>query len=265
VTGFLIRNGYVLLFAASLMEQLGAPLPSSPLLIGAGALAKSGKMALPQIVVLSVLASMLGHAVWFWAGRKRGGSVLRLICRISIEPDSCVRRTEDLFGRHGARALVAAPWVPGLAVVAPPLAGMSGMSWRRFLALDALGALIWSSIFAVLGYVFGRELTVALNAALQYGTWFALSGGIALGLWLGWKIAQRQAVLRSVAVPRAEPAEVLARLDSDSAPLVVDLRHDVDLQANPTSLPGAVVVKPDELLLWAEGVPREREIILTCD
>jgi membrane protein DedA with SNARE-associated domain len=263
--GFLIRNGYVLLFAASLFEQLGAPLPSSPLLIGAGALAKSGKMALPQIVVLSVLASMLGHGVWFWAGRKRGGAVLRLVCRISIEPDSCVRRTEDLFGRHGARALIAAPWVPGLAIVAPPLAGMSGMSWRRFLALDAVGALLWSSVFAVLGYVFGPQLTLAVAVALQYGAWFALAAGILLGLWFGWKIAQRQAVLRGVAIPRAEPADVLARLGSDSAPVVVDLRHQVDLQANPTSLPGAVVVGPDELLQWAQGVPREREIVLTCD
>jgi membrane protein DedA with SNARE-associated domain len=265
MTGFLLRNGYVLLFAASLFEQLGAPLPASPLLLASGALAKSGHLALPVVVAVSVLASMLGHAVWFYAGRKRGGSVLRLICRISIEPDSCVRRTEDLFARHGGRALVAAPWVPGLAVVAPPLAGMSGMSWRRFLALDALGALLWASVFATLGFVFGPQLMLAFDFALRLGTWFGLGGGIALGLWLGWKIAQRQSLLRSIALPRAEPAAVLARLDSDAAPLVVDLRHELDLQVNPTSLPGAVVVGFEELLEWADGIPREREIILTCD
>jgi membrane protein DedA with SNARE-associated domain len=265
VAGFLLRNGYVLLFAASLFEQLGAPLPASPLLLGAGALAKSGRMALPQVIALSVLASMLGHAVWFWAGRRRGASVLRLLCRISIEPDSCVRRTEDVFARHGARALVAAPWVPGLAVVAPPLAGMAGMSWRRFLALDALGALLWASVFAVLGFVFGPQLTVAFNAALRLGFWFALAGGVALGLWLGWKIAQRHWLLRSLTIPRADPVEVIARLDSAVAPLVVDLRHELDLTVNPTSLPGAVVVGIEELLEWAEGIPRDREIILTCD
>src|SRR5207248_5272106 len=183
-------HAYVLLFAASLCEQLGAPIPAAPLLLGAGALAKAGSMALPQVIALSVLASMLGHSVWFWAGRKRGGAVLRLICRISIEPDSCVRRTEDLFTRQGGRALVAAPWVPGLAVVAPPLAGMSGMSWKRFLALDALGSLIWAAIYASLGFVFGPELTMAFDAALRLGAWFILGAGIALGIWLGWKIAQ---------------------------------------------------------------------------
>ena len=265
MTGFLLRNAYVLLFAASLCEQLGAPLPAAPLLLGAGALAKSGSMALPQVIALSVLASMLGHSVWFWAGRKRGGAVLRLICRISIEPDSCVRRTEDLFARQGGRALVAAPWVPGLAVVAPPLAGMSGMSWKRFLALDALGALLWASLYAIIGFMFGAQILLGFNVALRLGGWFLLAGGTALAVWLGWKIAQRQELLRSIEGRRAEPEAVLARLDSAAAPLVVDLRHELDVEANPTSLPGAVVVGMDELLGWAEGIPREREIILTCD
>jgi membrane protein DedA with SNARE-associated domain len=222
-------------------------------------------MALPQIIALSVFASMLGHSVWFWAGRKHGGAVLRLICRISIEPDSCVRRTEDLFTRHGGRALVAAPWVPGLAVVAPPLAGMSGMTWKRFLALDALGALGWASLYAIVGFVFGDQIILGFSAALRLGSWFILAAGIALGAWLGWKVAQRHALLRSIAVARAEPEALLARLDSATPPLVVDLRHKLDLEANPTSLPGAIVVAMDELLEWAEGVPREREIILTCD
>ncbi|HKB77471.1 MAG TPA: VTT domain-containing protein [Myxococcales bacterium] len=265
MAGFLLRNAYVLLFAACLCEQLGAPIPAAPLLLGAGALAKVGTMALPQVIGLSVLTSMLGHSVWFWAGRRRGGAVLRLICRISIEPDSCVRRTEDLFARHGGRALVASPWVPGLAVVAPPLAGMTGMSWKRFLALDALGALLWASLYGTLGYVFGTQILLGFNAALRLGGWFLLAGVIAAGAWLGWKIAQRKALLRSVEILRAEPEALLARLDSATPPLVVDLRHELDLEANPTSLPGAVVVGMDELLAWAEEVPREREIVLTCD
>jgi hypothetical protein len=97
------------------------------------------------------------------------------------------------------------------------------------------------------------------------GSWFALAGGIALGVWLGWKVAQRYRVIRDVAVPRAEPEAVVARLGSETPPLVVDLRHELDLEANPTSLPGAVVVGMDELASWAEGIPRDREIILTCD
>ena len=176
-----------------------------------------------------------------------------------------MRRTEDVFAKHGARALIAAPWIPGLAVIAPPLAGMSGMTWKRFLALDALGALLWGSVFALLGYVFGKQLTLAFTVALELGSWVALAGGVALGLWLGWKIAQRHWLLRSLSIPRADPAAVAARLGSEAPPLIVDLRHELDLESRPTSLPGAVVVGPDELAQWAEGIARDREIILTCD
>ena len=265
MAGFLLRNAYVLLFAASLFEQLGAPLPSSPLLLGAGALARDGEMALPEVVAISVLASLLGHAAWFFAGRRRGASVLRLLCRISIEPDSCVRRTENLFARRGALALIAAPWVPGLALIAPPLAGMSRMSWRRFLALDALGALLWALVFSVVGFIFGRQIAEGVMAALRLGSWFALAAGLALGVWLGWKIAQRQRLRRDLAVSRAEPEALVARLGSETAPLIVDVRHELDIEATPSSLPGAVVVGMDELGEWAGGVSRDREIILTCD
>jgi membrane protein DedA with SNARE-associated domain len=262
---FLLRHGYIVLFAVALAEQLGTPLPSSPLLITAGALAKSGKLGLAQVLLLTVTASVLGHSVWFFAGRARGGSVLRLLCRISIEPDSCVRRTEDVFARHGARALVAAPWIPGLAVIAPPLAGMSGMSFGRFIALDAAGAVLWGGAFALLGYLLGPQLLELVQVALRFGSWFALVVGIALGLWLAWKIAQRHWLLRSLAMPRAEPEELAARLEASDAPLVVDLRHELDLKSGIASVPGAVLVGFEELADWCKGLPREREIILTCD
>ena len=265
VTDFLLLHGYALLFGAALAAQLGVPVPGAPVLLAAGALAKSGHMGLAQVLALSVLASLLGHALWFEAGRRRGGAVLRLLCRISIEPDSCVRRTEDVFARHGGRALVAAPWVPGLATIAPPLAGMSGMRWRRFLLLDGLGAFVWAVVFAGLGFAFGPQLTEAAQVALRYGSWFGLAVGVVLGAWIAWKIAQRHWLLRNLSVPRAEPDELLARLAAADAPLVVDLRSEVTVAAEPVSLPGALLVEFDDLAAWAEGVPRDREIILTCD
>jgi membrane protein DedA with SNARE-associated domain len=262
---FLLHHGYAVLFVIGLVAQLGAPVPLTPVLLAAGVLAKEDHLSLAGIIAVSVATSALGHLVWYEAGRRGGTAVLRLLCRISIEPDSCVRRTEDVFAKHGARALVAAPWIPGLAVIAPPLAGMSGMSWKRFLALDALGALLWATVFAVLGFVFGKQLTLAFSIAMQLGSWLALAAGIGLGLWLGWKIAQRHWLLRSLSVPRADPAALAARLDSETPPLIVDLRHEIDLETRPTSLPGAVVVGVDELQQWADGIPRDREIILTCD
>ncbi len=260
---FLLRHGYAVLFAIILIEQLGVPLPAAPLLLAAGALAKAGELSLGAVVTIAIAASAIGHLVWFEAGRRRGAAVLRLICRISIEPDSCVRRTEDLFGRYGERALVAAPWVPGLAAVAPPLAGMARMPLIRFLLLDAAGVLVWAALFAGAGYLAGPELVVLVQAGLRYGGWLGLAAGLALGAWLGWKIAQRSAVARAAAVPRIEPDDLRSRLASQDPPLVVDLRSE--MTRGDRSIPGAEPVRPADLARWAEGVPRDKEIVVACD
>ena len=155
----ILQHGQAVLFVISLIAQLGAPVPMTPLLLAAGALAKEGQLSFASVVAISMAASALGHLVWYEAGRRRGTAVLRLICRISLEPDSCVRRTEDFFGRHGGRALVAAPFVPGLGAVAPPLAGMARMPVARFLLLDSLGALLWAALTLIeLGYLRARAL-----------------------------------------------------------------------------------------------------------
>src|SRR5438105_10916849 len=200
----ILQYGQAVLFIVSLIAQLGAPVPMTPLLLAAGALAKEGQLSFASVVAISMAASALGHLVGYEAGRRGGPDVLRLICRISIEPDSCVRRTEDLFGRHGGRALVAAPFVPGLGAVAPPLAGMAGMSIGRFLLLDSLGALLFSALLAGIGFAAGPELIVLVQVGLRFGVWLGLAGGVVLGLWLGWKIAQRSAVARAAVVPRIE-------------------------------------------------------------
>lgn len=262
---FLLRHGYLLLFLASLVEQLGVPLPSTPLLVAAGALARTGGMSAAGCIALAVLASMLGHLVWYEAGRRRGASVLRLVCRISIEPDSCVRRTEDLFSKHGARSLVAAPFIPGLGMVAPPLAGMAGMGVLRFLFFDALGALLWAVAFVALGYAAGPELKEWLEPLARLGG--ALIGLLvaALALWVLWKLLQRNAHFRALRMPRISPVELKALFDAGGGVTVIDLRGPIDVQANPAVIPGALVMAFEELEKRRDELPREQEIILYCD
>ncbi|HEY6908812.1 MAG TPA: VTT domain-containing protein [Myxococcales bacterium] len=260
---FLIQHGYTVLFVILLVDQLGAPIPGAALLLAAGACAKTGQFSAAAVIALSVVAAALGHLVWYEAGRRRGTAVLRLICRISIEPDSCVRRTEDLFSRHGGRALVAAPFVPGLGAVAPPLAGMARMPLGRFLLLDALGSLAWSAAFTGIGYVAGPDLIELVRAGMRYGGWLGLCAGIALGAWLGWKVAQRSAVARAALVPRIEPDDLRSRLASADPPIVVDLRSE--MTRGDESIPGAQPVEPADLARWAQGVPRDKEVVVACD
>ena len=125
---FILKHGYTVLFAFVFAEQVGLPIPAVPMLLAAGALIGSGQFHLGAALATVVVASLAGDLPWYWLGKRRGSSVLSLLCKISLEPDSCIRRTENLFIRWGEKILIVAKFVPGLGTAAPPLAGMFHMS-----------------------------------------------------------------------------------------------------------------------------------------
>ena len=139
---FLLTHGYTVVFIWVLAEQLGLPLPSIPILLAAGALSALGQLSFLLAASLGIAAAMISDGVWYELGRRRGMKVLQFLCRISLERDSCVRRTEGFFERYGARSLVIAKFIPGFSTVAPPLAGVFGMRWRRFLLFNSVGAVV---------------------------------------------------------------------------------------------------------------------------
>src|SRR3989442_316399 len=136
VLQFLIRHGYAILFAVVFLEQAGLPIASVPVLLGVGALSAEGRFSTGAALLLALLASLTADVAWYELGRRRGYGVLRILCRISLEPDSCVKRTTGTFRRHGAGTLVVAKFVPGLGAIATPMAGLMGMSTARFLLVD---------------------------------------------------------------------------------------------------------------------------------
>src|ERR1700684_103234 len=155
---FLVRHGYVLLLGWVFVEQLGLPIPSIPLLLAAGALAGAGRMNIVAALLVTMCAALCADSLWYELGRIKGIAILQLLCKISLEPDSCVRRTEGVFSRQGARSLIFAKFLPGLSTVAPPLAGVFQMRMRRFLLFDAAGSLLWAATFLGLGYAFSGEI-----------------------------------------------------------------------------------------------------------
>src|SRR5271169_4165869 len=136
---FLLHHGYLVLLAWVFAEQAGVPVPSLPLLLAAGALAGAGKLNFAIALLVCLLAAVSADTIWYELGRKKGIKILQLLCKISLEPDSCVRRTEGLFEKQGARSLLFAKFLPGLNTVATPLAGIVNMRVRKFLLFDALG------------------------------------------------------------------------------------------------------------------------------
>jgi len=150
--------GLGLLFFNVLVEQLGLPVPAIPTLIVAGALASAGRLPAAGVCSVALAACMIGDSVWYVTGRIYGVRVMRLICRISLTPDICVSQTQSSFERWGAGALVVAKFVPGLSMIAPPLAGATRMSFLRFAGSSALGAALWVGAALLAGIVLRPEI-----------------------------------------------------------------------------------------------------------
>jgi membrane protein DedA with SNARE-associated domain/rhodanese-related sulfurtransferase len=141
----LIAHGALIVFVITLAARVGAPVPAAPLLVVAGGVAMAGQLSLAvTCLVASVIANVLGDAVWYQAGRWRGHRVMKLLCRISLSPDTCVRQSEGILSKWGGSSLIAAKFLPGISVVAAPMAGALGMSWKRFVSYDVGAALIWT-------------------------------------------------------------------------------------------------------------------------
>jgi membrane protein DedA with SNARE-associated domain/rhodanese-related sulfurtransferase len=261
---FLVRHGSLVLLVAVFVEQMGLPLPAIPFLIAAGALAGAGKMNLALALMLPVLASLAADWIWFALGRYRGRQILNLLCRISLEPDSCVRRTENLYTRHGVRSLLVAKFIPGLSTVAPPLAGIFGMGTARFLWYDGLGALLWSGVCVLLGYSFSNQLEYVAAQAAGFGTMTGVTLVSALGLYVGYKYVQRQRLLRRLRMARITPQELKEKLDAGEKIAIVDLRPPVEVEANPYWIPGAIRISVEDLEQRHHEIPRDSEIVLYC-
>ena len=262
---FLVRYGYWLLFAWVLAEQFGLPLPSAPLLLAAGALAGRHRMNLELAIALPIMAVMICDSFWYELGRLKGMKVLRWLCRISLEPDSCVRRTQVRFERHGPWELAIAKFVPGMNAVASPLAGITRMPLRRFALFDGLGAVLWVGGYIGTGYVFSGELEdVAAHLAFLGNGLFALFlAGISL--YVGWKYFKRRRFIRKLRIGRISPEELHQRMGAGENVVVVDLRHTLEFEEEPETIPGAVHMDTAELEEAADVIPRDRDIVLFCN
>jgi len=258
---FLIRHGYAVLFGWVLLEQLGLPIPAAPLLIAAGALARAGKMNLTFAVTLAFIAVILADLFWYSLGRYRGGRILKLLCRISLEPDSCVRRTENLFVRHGVRSLLVAKFIPGLNTAAPSLAGVFRMPVRRFLIFDSLGGFLWVVTVTSLGLILGDQLE---RIALRWGAWLVAVLAGSLAAYVLWKFIQRRRFLRRLRIARITPQELMDKLTAGETVSIVDLRQPMDIEAFPQMIPGALRIAMEEIEERHGEIPRDRDVVLYC-
>jgi membrane protein DedA with SNARE-associated domain len=263
-TQFLISHGLSIVFASVFLEQMGVPLPAFPWLLAAGALSASGHFELPLGLAATVIACLVADACWFYLGRHLGNQVLGFLCRFSLEPDSCVRRTMNVFTRYGLRGVVVAKFVPGIGMITPPLAGMSGVGAGRFLLFDGAGSLLYCGCFILLGRFFSAQIT-QIGAAVTHigGSALSLLIGIS-ALYVACKYWQRQRLLHELRMARITVEELRQKLDAGEKPVILDLRSRAELESNPSVISGAIHFDLGEFAKRHHEFPRDRDIIVYC-
>ncbi|HEX2919120.1 MAG TPA: rhodanese-like domain-containing protein [Edaphobacter sp.] len=263
-THILLTYGYLLLFVWVLIEQFGIPLPATPVLLAAGALSAENQLSLAGALFFGLMACLLADSAWFFIGKRYGSLVLRGLCRISLEPSMCVRKTQISFGKGRQFTLLFAKFVPGLATLAPPVAGQNGMRFSTFVLFDGAGSVIW------LGALLwgGRLFADALRRDPSLLDWVGRFSGMLLVLGiLGFfaaRLIRRRRLLRKLVHSRLEPQELKELLDAGEPVYIVDLRHPLELVPDPFTLPGALHVSPEDLTKRINEIPRDRDVILYC-
>ena len=261
---FLLAHGLAVLAAFILAEQLGFPIPAVPALLAMGALVGRGHFLFGPTLLLAACAASLGNFAWYEFGRHGGGKVLTFLCRLSLEPDSCVRETQNRFARYGPRSLLFSKFIPGFSTVAPPLAGLSRVSLWRFLMWDMGGSILWAGAYLLIGFLFSAQLERIAEVVLQLGSWLVVLLVTALLAYIGWKYYERRRFLDSLATARIRPDELMRRLYKGEAITIIDLRQPLEFDQNPGTLPGALRMQPSELAERHQELPRDREIVLYC-
>lgn len=262
---FVVRHGYLILFLSVLTEQMGVPLPSIPMLLAIGALAGNGQFSYPASLLIAVLAALIADFSWYWLGVYKGSSILQLLCKISLEPDSCVRRTENMFVRYGAPGLLFAKFVPGLSTAAAPLAGMFRMKIWKFLLADGLGALIWAGSYSALGFIFRNQLEELAEIAARAGSSVFAFIAIALGGYFAWKYVERRRLYSELRLARILPEELQSMLASGESVTLVDLRNALEWEEEGASkIPGALHLAYEDIEARMPEIPLDRDVILYC-
>jgi membrane protein DedA with SNARE-associated domain/rhodanese-related sulfurtransferase len=259
------EQGLVLVFANVLLQQLGVPIPAEPTLVVAGGLAARGLLPLPGLVGVTWLAVLIADSTWFWMGRRYGNQVLRVVCRLALSPDSCVRTTEQTFARWGLKSLAVAKFIPGFSMVAPPLAGAMRVRWGSFLLFDLMAAVLWSSVGIGAGLIFYRQVDRVLAALAGLGGWAPVVGVSLLVAFVGWKWVQRRRFYRTLRMARISVDELKCLIDVGANPVVFDVRTVTARERDPQRIPGAIAFDLSQVDAVVAELPDEREVILYCN
>ncbi|MBC5784388.1 VTT domain-containing protein [Ramlibacter sp. USB13] len=257
-------HGELVTFLVVFAKRMGVPVPVLPFLLLAGARgADDGAFAF-AILALATLASVVADGVWFAAGRRFGRGILALVCRISISPDSCIRKSELAFAHRAAVTVVAARFIPGIGPLAPPLAGALGMRTGSFLVLNLAGTVLWTGSALAAGVVLREQVAQAVAALQELGSRALPVLLLAIAAYVGWLVLRRALItFAALKAPRIQPHELADHMDRGDPLLLLDVRGAMPGDAR---IPGAVLARSDhELVEELVRLPADVHLVTYCD
>jgi membrane protein DedA with SNARE-associated domain/rhodanese-related sulfurtransferase len=256
--------GLAIVFGNVFLEQIGLPIPAIPTLVVAGAFAIDGKLSIVAVFLVALAACVIADLSWYVAGRMYGNRVMRMLCAISLTPDSCVSETQSRFERWGVNALLIAKFVPGISLLAPPLAGASHIGWWRYLVFNTAGGALWVIAGMAGGMLFGPQIQRLLVYVQRYGTEaLVILVAIVVG-YIAFKWWERHQFFKMLRMARISVDELYRLMDSGESPLIVDVRSPIARSMEPRHIPGALHLPMHGFEEHIKELPRERDIILYC-
>jgi membrane protein DedA with SNARE-associated domain/rhodanese-related sulfurtransferase len=258
---FLIKHGYIVIFVAVFVEEIGLPIPSDPVILAAGALVGLHRLALIPVLALAIAGTSIPDWLWFHLGRRRGGSVLKFVCRVSIEPDTCVSKTHSKYVRYGPALLLISKFVPWLGTLVPPMAGMFNLALWKFVLFDTASGLVWAGVYIALGWVFRWQLEDLASALSRFGAWFGVALGVPLLAYLVYKFIRLRRLRRALRIARITPGDLKQRMDAGAPLVVIDLRSDIERQAG--CIPGATAAAYEDLDSLLPAIDK-KDVVFYC-
>ena len=257
------QYGLAFVFVNVLASQAGLPLPAYPTLILTGALLGSGNYSVPSLLAVAVIAALISDTGWYLAGTRLGRPVLRLMCRVSLSPDTCVRQTENIYARFGPPSLTVAKFIPGFAAVATALAGAVGTRFRTFVLFDAIGAALWAGVAIGIGYVFSGAIEELIDTLARLGEIGIALILLALAIFVAAKWWDRRRFYNELRMARVTVTELAEMLNAGTAPMILDVRT-LQSQMADGRIPGAIAVDEKTMAIIIPDSESDREVIVYC-
>jgi membrane protein DedA with SNARE-associated domain len=266
VLAILARNGYSLTFGVLLAEAMGLPFPASIALVGAGAAVASHALSGSGVLLTAILALMIGDTVQFWLGRYTGWALLGFLCRLSMNPETCILRSAESFYKRGKTTLVVAKFIPGVNTMAAPLAGSMKMRFSQFLQLDLAGSLLYSTTYLLIGYLSRDFLAAILKGMHAAGRAMEIVVILAFLVYAVYRATQFHKYRKYNVVPRVQAQELAARLAAGEANkvLIADVRSHGYYDVGAERIFGSIRLEPNNLDEEIKSLTKDKDIYLYC-